>query len=86
MIWDRFDDAHDDLRDDIFDNQRKIEELQANLKKAGISYNPFEAPESHNEPGPQGWYEDTQREESALANYEIYLNRLLNTAAGDPRN
>ncbi len=77
MIWDRFDDAHDDLRNDIFDKQRKIEELQANLKKAGISYNPFEAPDSHNEPGPQGWYEDTQREESALACYKSYLSKLL---------
>ena len=80
MIWDRFDDAHDDLINDIRDNERKIEELQAKLKKAGISYKPYEEPEPHNEPGPQGWYEDTQREESAVASYENYLRKLLSTA------
>ncbi len=81
MTWDRFDDAHDDVRDEIFENKRKIEKLQAKLKKAGISFKPFEEPKSHNEPGPQGWYEDTVREELALAHYETYLQSLLYKAS-----
>jgi hypothetical protein len=77
MIWDRFDDAHDDLRSDIFENKNKIETLKARLDAAGIAYKPYQAPESGGEPGPQGWYEDTQREEAALAAYEAYLSGLL---------
>lgn len=84
MIWDRFDDAHDDLRDDIYDHKHKIEKLEVKLKKAGISYEPYEEPKSHNEPGPQGWYEDTQREEMAMSAYEDYLTGLLAKASRIP--
>jgi hypothetical protein len=77
MIWDRFDDAHDDLIKDISANENTIQELQAKLDAAGITYKPFEQPASGKEPGPQGWYEDTQREEAALASYESYLSGLL---------
>ena len=58
MIWDRFDDAHDDVLKDIHDNsQSEIEKLEKKLKATGIEYKPFKAPEFGNEPGPQGWYE-----------------------------
>ena len=77
MIWDRFDDAHDDLRDDIYDSKNKIEKLQAKLKSAQISYQPFAEPKSGGEAGPRGWYEDTQREERALSDYARYLGGLL---------
>ena len=77
MIWDRFDDAHDDLLHDIRDRKRHIRDLEARLEKAGISYKPYEEPASANKSGPQGWYEDTQSEESALAMYETYLKQLL---------
>ncbi len=80
MIWDRFDDTHDDLRDDIFDNENKIEALQAKLDAAGIAYKPFAAPKPGNESEPQGWYEDTRREEAALASYRAYLSGLLSQA------
>ena len=77
MIWDRFDDAHDDLLDDIHVIRRRVEVLQANLKKAAIDFSPFEKPASNKEPGPQGWYEDTMSEESAWLRYESYLRQLL---------
>lgn len=81
MIWDRFDDAHDDLRDEIFKKESKVEALQAKLDAAGITYKPYQAPGSGNESGPQGWYEDTQGEEAALASYETYLSGLLSQAS-----
>ena len=80
MIWDRFDDAHDDLLRGIRDNKNKVDELKGRLDKAGITYKPYEALEPRNEPGPQGWYEDTQREELSLAAYESYLRGLLKKA------
>lgn len=77
MIWDRFDDAHDDVIKDIRDIQRDIRVLEARLKTAGIEYAPFKAPESGGEPGPQGWYDDTLNEERAYDRYRDYLRGLL---------
>ena len=81
MIWDRFDDAHDDVIKDIHANERKIEKLQEKLRAAGVEYLPFKAPEPGNETGPQGWYEDTLSEESGLSKYESYLRKLLMEAS-----
>ena len=83
MIWDRFDDAHDDVLSDIRDTKNEIEILQNRLKTAGIEYPPFKPPESQNDPGPQGWYEDTQREESAYRIYRSRLQKLLETPASE---
>lgn len=81
MIWDRFDDAHDDLPKDINRRRRQVGVLQERLRKAAISYKPFVDPEPHNEPGPQGWYDDTGRVETAVIAYETYLKELVERAA-----
>ncbi len=77
MIWDRFDDAHDDLLDDIHAIRRRVETLKASLREAGVEFPAFEKPASKDEPGPQGWYEDTMSEESAWLSYESHLRKLL---------
>jgi hypothetical protein len=77
MIWDRFDDAHDDYLKDIRHSENEIEVLQGKLRTARISYKEYKKPESNNEPGPQGWYEDTQSEDSSLSAYKGYLQKLL---------
>jgi hypothetical protein len=77
MIWDRFDDAHDDYLKDIRHSENEIEVLQGKLRTAGISYKPYQKPEPRNEPGPQGWYEDTQSEDLSLDGYKSYLQKLL---------
>jgi len=83
MIWDRFDDAHDDVLKDIRQIRSEIDVLQARLKTAGVAYSPFKSPESSGEPGPQGWYQDTVDEESAYASYRTYLRTLLNDAKSE---
>ncbi len=77
MIWDRFDDAHDGLLDDIADEEQKIKQLEAKLKARGIAFDLFAKPESRNEPGPQGWYEDTLRQKFSLIAHRKYLQGLL---------
>lgn len=77
MIWDRFDDAHDAELDDIHDEEASIRDLETKLKAVGITYDPFTEPESGNEPGPQGWYNDTVRRKFALIAYRKYLAKLL---------
>ena len=81
MIWDRFDDAHDDLLADIREEERLIQRLQAKLGKAGISYEPYIEPTPENKSGPQGWYEDTQSEGFSRASYRRYLEQLLEKGA-----
>lgn len=85
MTWDRFDDAHDDLRDDIFATQREIEKLQKSLDNRSVEYQPLGSPKPQNESGPQGWYEDTQREDLALSSYADYLRKLLEDASEDDK-
>lgn len=51
MIWDRFDDAHDDLLKDINKKRSEVDELKAKLTEAGISYKPYTEPKSGGEPG-----------------------------------
>jgi hypothetical protein len=70
MIWDRFDDAHDDLLDE------SREALQKKLDEARITYPEFRPPPSGNKPGPQGWYEDTMAEESSWSSYRGTLQKL----------
>ena len=81
MIWDRFDDAHDDLLGDIREEERRIQDLETRLEKSDISYQPYKKPIPENKSGPQGWYEDTQSENSALARYRSYLEQLLDKCA-----
>ena len=52
MIWDRFDDAHDDVLKDIHKSEREIDKLKEQLKAAGVEFLPFKSPESGNESGP----------------------------------
>ena len=77
MIWDRFDDAHDDLLDDIRAEERLIHGLQAKLDEADIAYKPYKEPAPENKSGPQGWYEETQGESFSLTSYRRYLEQLL---------
>jgi hypothetical protein len=81
MIWDRFDDAHDDVLKDIHKSEREIDKLKEQLKAAGVEFLPFKSPESGNESGPQGWYQDTLQEDSALSSYESYLRKVLREAS-----
>ena len=81
MIWDRFDDAHDDVLKDVRQIKSEIQVLQARLKTAGITYQPFIVPDPSGEPGPQGWYQDTVDEESAYSSYRGYLRTLLDDSS-----
>ena len=83
MIWDRFDDAHDDVLKDIRQIERDIEVLKGRLTTAGIAYSPFKPPESSGESGPQGWYQNTVLEENALTAYRTYLRTLLDQPKSD---
>ena len=74
MIWNRFDDAHDDLRNDIFDIESKTEKLLTKLKKAEFSYELYVEPKSQAESEPRRWYEDSQRGEMALSRYGSCLS------------
>jgi hypothetical protein len=76
MIWDRFDDAHDDLLDEIHESRSEAEALQKKLDEARVTYPEFRPPPSGNKPGPQGWYEDTMAEESSWSSYRDTLQKL----------
>jgi len=84
MIWDRYDDAMDDLRDDKIDLNAKIGELEKKLTELGVKFDPYIKPEEesvrdHNEM----YWNDSRVNISLEARYN-YLKRILAEADGKP--
>ena len=77
MIWDRFDDAHDDLRAEIRAARQAVAELARRLTAAGIACPPFVEPPLRAEPDADASYRNAVDERDALESYRSELERLL---------
>lgn len=76
MIWDRFDDTHDDVRDDEFKVEKEIESLKKHLKKLNVEIPSMEE-KKHHANGPHEWYKNDKNHVRALENRRGLLEQLL---------
>ena len=77
MIWDRYDDAMDDLRDDAIDIKTENHELEKKLTDLGVKFDRYVKPKEgsirdHNE-----MYWEKSSENISLEARNRYLKQLL---------
>lgn len=77
MIWDRWDDAMDDLRDDEFDLKRKIGELEERLTQLGIDVPPRNKGGKRDAKDHNEMYQNKSLEVIALEARKSSLQKLL---------
>ena len=76
-MWDRFDDAMDDIRDDIVDTRNRMAEVEAKIKELGGEVPAWDGPVKGNTPGPSGTYQDGLSEENQYDARLAKLKRIL---------
>jgi hypothetical protein len=82
MIWDRYDDAMDDLRDDAIDLKAENRELEKKLIDLGVKFDPYIKPKEGTIRDHNDMYWDKSSENISLEARNRYLKRLLAEAGG----
>ena len=82
MIWDRYDDAMDDLRDDEIDLKVENRALEKKLHQLGVKFDPLVLREEDDIRDHNDMYWNKSREVIALEAWNQYLKQLLSEAEG----
>ena len=83
MIWDRYDDAMDDLRDDEIDLKAENQALEKRLTKLGVKFDPHVQWEEDDLQDHNDMYWNKSQELIALEARNQYLKQLLAEAEGN---
>jgi len=82
MIWDRYDDAMDDLRDDEIDLKSKNRALEKKLHQLGVKFDPLVQREGDDIRDHNDMYWNKSQEVISLEARNQYLKQLLADAEG----
>jgi hypothetical protein len=77
MIWDRYDDAIDDLRDDGIDLKAENQALEKRLRQLGVKFDPHIQWEEKDIPDHDDMYWNKSQELITLEVRNQYLKQLL---------
>ena len=77
MIWDRYDDAWDDLRDDDMDLKAENWALEKKLKELGVKFDPLVQREVDDSRDHNDMYWNKSQEVISLEARNQYLKQLL---------
>ena len=83
MIWDRYDDAMDDLRDDEIDLKAENRALERKLTQLGVKIDPIVQREEDDIRDYNDMYWNKSQELISLGARNQYLKQLLADAEGD---
>jgi hypothetical protein len=82
MIWDRYDDAMDDLRDDEIDLKAENRALEKKLHQLGVKFDPLVLREDDDIRDHNDMYWNKSQDVIALEARNQYLKQLLSDAEG----
>jgi hypothetical protein len=83
MIWDRYDDAWDDLRDDEIDLKAENRALENKLNQLGVKFDPLLQREEDDIRDHNDMYWNKSQQVNSLEARNQYLKQLLSDAEGD---
>jgi hypothetical protein len=83
MIWDRYDDAMDDLRDDAIDLKAENRELEKKLTDLGVKFKPETKYEEDSVRDHNDMYWNKSSENISLEARNRYLKQMLAEAEGE---
>jgi hypothetical protein len=83
MIWDRYDDAWDDLRDDEIDLKAENRALENKLNQLGVKFDPLVQREEDDIRDHNDMYWNKSQEVNSLEARNHYLKQLLSDAEGE---